>query len=536
MNKKVSGVIAIIALGLVAFFVYNNAVKPKDSAYNFVSAERVRLVQDISETGMIEKGVRLDLNFTGSGRIEKIGVAVGQHVRTGEILAQLDSSQLRIQLDQAESALQSNRIRLDKLMNGASEVEIRSAATKVQNAEVALANANQSLKDVTANAEGKLAEAYGDAMDVLESAYAKAYNARNFCDLMQRTYFAPREADSILFYENCRKIESETSNIKSRYDAASKSGSGGDKDAALAAADRSLAAIAKALKDNREICEEPLWRDMVAIADRTTLDSHRDLINTSLTSIRNAIQTISSQKITNDYNINAAKASVDAASGALQSAKDSYDGLTAAPRSEDASLLQAQIRQSEAQVQLLKSQINDTILVSPVDGQVAAINLEPGETAQPMAAGGVVSILPSDPYEITVDIYEEDIVKVKPGNEVSISLIAFPDRKFSGKVTSVEPGQKLVNGIVYYETKISFNDAPENLKPGMSADIVITTASKDDVLAVPESSLQKKGDTYYVQVLENGLVSERTVQTGLKSKNEVEITDGLREGEKVIIP
>ena len=152
-----------------------------------------------------------------------------------------------------------------------------------------------------------------------------------------------------------------------------------------------------------------------------------------------------------------------------------------------------------------------------------------------MVKDTVISLLPDETYEVEVDIYEEDIVKVKISDPVKISLVAFPDKIFKGKVIEIDPAEKLIEGVVYYEVTIGFEETPENIKPGMTADIAIQTARKENVLLIPKESLQEKDDKTIVQVFENGEIKEKEIETGLLGDEVVEIISGLNEGEKVII-
>ena len=173
---------------------------------------------------------------------------------------------------------------------------------------------------------------------------------------------------------------------------------------------------------------------------------------------------------------------------------------------------------------------------SPTSGQITEINKEKGETTQPASQSAVISLLPLTPFQIEVDIYEEDVVKVNIGNSVDISLVAFPDQFFKGELIIISPVEKLVDGVVYYEVKIEFKEIPENIKPGMTADLTINTLSKENVLVIPVDAVIEKEDKKIVEVFKDGSIEEREVVTGLEDNDDmVEVISGLEEGENVII-
>jgi len=115
-------------------------------------------------------------------------------------------------------------------------------------------------------------------------------------------------------------------------------------------------------------------------------------------------------------------------------------------------------------------------------------------------------------------------------------MVAFPDQSFAGKVLSIDPAEKIVDGVVYYEIVITFESVPEGIKPGMTADLTIKTALKENVLTVPEDAILEKDGKTVVETLEDGLVKEKEVTVGLKGTGDmVEIISGLEGGEKVIL-
>ena len=242
-----------------------------------------------------------------------------------------------------------------------------------------------------------------------------------------------------------------------------------------------------------------------------------------MTSVINAQQTISSTKITNDTNINVAKNQILTAEGNLEKAKNDID------------LYDARVKQAESQVGLLQNQIYDSAIISPAAGQITKINKKAGEMVQ--STESVFSFLSFGPFQVKVDIYEEDIIKVKVGDPVDIKLTAFSGQVFQGKVISIDPAEKLIDGVVYYEVKIEFSSAPEGIRPGMTADISIKIAQKDNVLVVSGAAIENKGGKNFVKVVNGENTKEREVKIGLEgSDNAFEVISGLQEGEQVAIP
>jgi len=534
MNKKI--ILAIIFVLLLAVGIYQGFLKEEKPAFTLAEVVRGNISQEIAETGQVKKGEEINLSFKNSGRIEKIYVEVGDEVESGENLAKLETTQLQIQLQEAKAALSLAQAKLDKLLAGASPEEIQVAETAVSNAKIALESAQQSLKDTKAQGEENLNAAYQGALNILDDSYLKIYNAFNIANLIQNTYFITNDQGSIKVRENKDKIKNMMTQAKSYLDMAKADLENENIDFALSEIKKALGETSNALGIIREVCEEPTYRNSISSTDKTSLDTQRGYVNTALTNVTNSQQTISSTKLTNEYNINTAQAKVSTAEGSLIAAQAEFTLLTAEPRQEDVDLYQAQVRQAQAQVKLLENQIGETILLSPTQGQITKINKKVGEMVQPLLQDAVITLLPTAPFQIKVDIYEEDVVRMKTGNLVDISLVAFPDQVFQGKIISIAPAEKLIEGVVYYEVIIGFEDFPEGLKPGMTADLIIKTASKENVLIIPEEAIQKRDDKTIVEVLKDGNIEDREIEVGLSGSNDmVEVIFGLEEGEKIIL-
>ena len=509
MNKKLITIAVIIFAVIVLIKVFSGPEKP---SFNIVKVYQGTVCQEVSETGQVKKGDKINLSFKSTGEIKSIYTEVGQEVNIGQILAKLETSKLEIELKEAKSALIIAQAELDKLLVGSSNQEIKVAQTKVDNEEIDLEIAEQNLDD-----------AYQDSLNVLEDSFLKTYNAQNSVDTVQRSYFTGNNQEGIVVREEEEKIRTAVFQIKSSLDTTRETGLDEDIEKALSQVKDELADISDSLKVIREICETVAYRDLVSSANKTSLNTERDNINDVLTDIVNAQQTIIAKKL-----------AVITAQGELQKAKDDLSLLTAPARQEDITLYEAQLDQAQAQVDILENQIEDVNLRSPVRGQIAKIEKRVGEMAQ--SQDTVITLLPADPFNIEVDIYEEDIVKINVGNPVDISLIAFPDDIFPGRVVSIDPAEKLIEGVVYYKVVIVFEETPERVKSGMTADLIIKVNSKENVLVIPEDAIEKKNDQQIVKIFENGVVEEKEIKTGLLGSDDmIEVISGLEEGEQVIV-
>jgi len=519
MRKKI---ILITIVGLIIFAVYQGFFQEEESKFTLAEATLGNVVQEVSETGQVQAGEEIKLAFKNEGRIEAIYVRVGDIVPAFSALVKLETDQLNIELQSAQAELAVARAELNKILAGFSEEEIQVARTTLENAE-------QSLEDVKQKAEDDLNQAYQDALATLDGSYEKGWGALTTVTSIRKTYFVGNDQESIAVKEKENEIKVELAQAKEYITVAKASGASGDIDEALFQLKNTLNSIYNSLDEIRNMMETASYKNEVTDTDRDSLDTKKVNVNTGLTNIINAQQTITSTKISNKEKINTAE-------GKVQKARDELAVKTAGPRQVEIDLYQARINQAQAQVDLLENKIRDAVLRAPLKGQITEVNKKVGEIVQPVLGESIITLLPTDPYQIEVDIYEEDVVKVDVGDEVDIELIAFPGQIFHGKVISINPAEKLIEGVVYYEVKVNFEEVPEGIKPGMTADLTIKTESKENVLVVPENAVKEKEGKQIVQVLKDKKVEERVIEIGLIGDNNmVEVVSGLLEGEKVII-
>lgn len=512
MSKKTIIIISIIVLVvIIAFKIFSNNGKEE---FETVKVLRGDVFSEVTETGQVQKGDKINLSFKNSGRVSNIYIKTGDSVQRGTLLMKLDTSTLSLQLKEAQSALDLAQVQLDKLIAGLTSEEIQTYQTTVNNKGIALDVAKQSL--LSANE---------DALNTLEDTYLKSYNAYITVNNIQILYFKKIDQEGILVRENKENIQLALNGIKSSLDLAKEDFSQAVIDSTLSNAKTRLSEIASALMKVRETMESPNYRNDISATNKILLDTHRGHINTVLSSLTNDQQAIVSAKL-----------SISTAQGNLQAAQDNLDFITAEPRQEDIILYRNQIDQAQVSLDVLNNRISDSYLRSPVKGQVIEIIKRVGELAQAAFQDTAIVILPADPYKIEVNIYEEDIVDVNIDNSVNIMFVAFPKEIFTGKVISVDPAENLIDGVVYYKTVIGFDEIPEGIKPGMTADLDIRTDSRENVLTLDEDAISKKDEKIIVEVLEGGKVFKREILIGLEgSNNLIEIISGLVEGEEVII-
>lgn len=194
-----------------------------------------------------------------------------------------------------------------------------------------------------------------------------------------------------------------------------------------------------------------------------------------------------------------------------------------------ASLDAAKLELAKAELELAKA-----IITAPFDGIVTGIDMKEGERI--LAATAVISVV--DPSKIKMDgvIDEIDVSKVKLGQETIITLDALPDKKVKGRVTFISQAGTVQAGVVSYKTTVTLQNPDEELRDGMSATAEIVIERHENVLLIPNRTIQGTWDNPWVEVVVGEQTEQRQITLGLSDGVNTEVLSGLEEGEEVILP
>ncbi|HEY2915664.1 MAG TPA: efflux RND transporter periplasmic adaptor subunit [Candidatus Limnocylindrales bacterium] len=241
---------------------------------------------------------------------------------------------------------------------------------------------------------------------------------------------------------------------------------------------------------------------------------------------------------TADLEAQIADANRAAVSSAIQvdQAQDALDSATGTDpiRQAKVSLYNAETQKAKAYSDLadLKALRTKASLAAPADGIVTAVNVTDGADAP----SGTAISLQSAALEVTTDVVESDVTKISVGQQATLTIAAI-NATLNGTVASIAPSGSASgsNGVVQYAVEVALDAPPQALKPGMSADISIVTASASGVLAIPSRALAGTAGSYTVRVVDaDGTVETRSVTVGLVTSSLAEIQSGLQAGERVV--
>ena len=191
-----------------------------------------------------------------------------------------------------------------------------------------------------------------------------------------------------------------------------------------------------------------------------------------------------------------------------------------------------------AEYEMAAAQLADTVIRSPIDGIVVGKPIPAGQTVSSGLSTPMVIMTIADlaRLELQVLVDEADVGKIRIGQKVGFTVDSVPRQMFMGEMTSISAKATQQQNVVYYPVTISLKGAQPDLRPNMTVRVTVVAAQKKDVLNIPAVAVANRGRQAFVRVLDGGKIREVDIQKGLAGLDRVEVADGLREGDKVLLP
>jgi HlyD family secretion protein len=195
-----------------------------------------------------------------------------------------------------------------------------------------------------------------------------------------------------------------------------------------------------------------------------------------------------------------------------------------------------ELKERKLELELRKKDLEDTVLKAPFSGMVSKIYVEKGEIVAGEAVSGskaILRLIDTSRLFAEVAADEVDIAQVRLGQKAEVTIDAYPDEVFPGKVVYAAPETTTSQGLVVVEVKIELEKADSRLKPGFTASAEIIVAEAKGVLVLPVEAVSETERGNFVMVSKEGSPAPRKVTVGASDGTNVEIKTGLEEGEMV---
>jgi len=196
----------------------------------------------------------------------------------------------------------------------------------------------------------------------------------------------------------------------------------------------------------------------------------------------------------------------------------------------DIALAEAQVQQAKATLDLNRAQLANLIILAPMNGKITKRYVDPGTMVKDTTP--ILALMDLDEVKMMVNVIEKEFVRLQIGQAVKVTVMAFPDRTFQGRILIITPALELQSRTA--EIQISIPNPGYILNPGMFGRVEVLLRSTPQATLVPIQALISDEDKDFVYVLKDGKAHRRPVQKGIVKDTFVEIIRGVNPGEQVV--
>ena len=226
----------------------------------------------------------------------------------------------------------------------------------------------------------------------------------------------------------------------------------------------------------------------------------------------------------------------------LENAEDAYE--TAKSKVTE---LESTIKETEISLSTAETNLGYTKITAPLDGTIVSVPVKQGQTINAaMDTPAIVQIADLSQMEILIEISEGDISNIKPGVKVTYSILADLNDVYETTLRSVDPGLTLLTNneytevvesseAIYYYGRLIVPNPEGKLRIGMTTQNVIYVESAENVLTVPVTAIKNNNGQKYVDVLTPKGVQQRVIITGVSDGLNVEVKQGVVEGDEIVL-
>ena len=556
----IPGIGAILILVVVGLLTSGALRKSNGPGPATVGVTRGPITATVNGIGTVAAAQTVDLALPGTGPVTDVLVKQGDLVTAGQPLVRLDDRALKSQVVNAQAGLDAAQARLGQSQQGNAKSDDVAAATAqlasaqasyaklaagpsaadVASAQSAVQNALAHLKDVTAGPTASDVSAANSAIQTAQSQLAQAQQtladtrAKPRPDDVQNAELALEQAKNSLWSQ-------QVSRDAACGAAGSQSGTCKSANAAVGAQETAVTAATVKLAQ----AKEPATPEALAAATQSVQSAKAGLASAQakLAQVRSGASAADRQAA--QTQVDQARASLDklqssvtandvaVAKASIDQAQANLNKLTAPSTVSDLTIQQATVVQAQEALKQAQINLDNATLKAPFAGIVSQVNVVPGSGATSGTAA--IRIVDRSTMHLDLKLSENDVVKVAVSQPVTLTDDSLVSWSAKGTVSYVAPAAETVNGVVTYAVRVTFADDDPRLRVGMTSNVSIITAHKDDVLLVPNATLLPKGTGHVVEQLgADGKPHDVDVQVGLTDGTNFEIVGGLQLGDQIV--
>jgi RND family efflux transporter MFP subunit len=529
------------------------AAKPGGAGVPVATAEvtRGKIGQVLSFSGSISPVQQTNLVPKSSGRVERILVEVGDAVKAGQPLVQLERTALDAGVKQAEANVLTAQARLNTVLGGARKEDVEVARSQLEAARARLRGMEG----------GGRAEDVASSQAAVQSAQARLKQVRD----------GAREADVRAAEQGLQAAQAGFNKALADYNKLANPVAD-ELAAARAQVDRTRAALQTA----QSAYDRVAWRPDAAARPEALA------LQTATADHENAQAQLRMRETPREEDLAASQKAVDAARAQLEAARARIDQVKAGPTAEElqvatATLIQAQqtlakarqpfteqeveaqrqavaqaeqqlalrsnpytendvqtaraqLAQAQASLETAKVNALEGAVVAPYDGLVVARPLTEGALA---GAQSPTIVIASRDLEVVLNVEEARIGQLQVGQSATLATPAFPGKLFPARVVAIAPAADARSHT--FPVRVRPEPQVAELRSGMFADVKIVSQEKGDAVLVPKEALIQRGGKAVVFVVADGRARQVEVPTGLSDEKSVEVPSGVDPGDQVVV-
>jgi len=477
-NNMLKNKIFVYSIGVVFLVIVILIVFNKNGEYQTHVVEKSDFIESAEIAGKIVPAQELDLAFEVVGKVSRVYVDTGNSVQAGDILVELDTSEISSELSEVIANLEKEQSRLagvsgevtsqNKLQNSAENL-LQTIEKSYVTSDDIVKNSVDKFFDNPNNRFPDFSNSLGDyflRQEINDQRYEIGGLLEEWkiqIDSLDPLIIDNQDADNAI--SNLRKIESFLAKITSDVDKFSPTGS----------------------------------------VTQTEIDSY----NNSISSARNNVSSLIIE-VTSAYN--------------------NFRDVQA-----ELPILESSINNARASVDKLSARKQKYVLRAPFDGIITEQDIELGQVVS--ANETVLSMISDDAFDVEGFIPELNIIGVEVGDEAILALDAFGgDTKFRSEISHVDPRETIKDGVTTYRVLLNLLEGNEQIRSGMTVDVEIIKETIEDQIIIPRYLIQENENGSYVEIYTGNKVEDRQIKVGkTDGKGGVVVLEGLDVNEEIII-
>lgn len=477
-------------------------------------------IQEVAVTGKVTPAEKVDLAFEVGGRVSGVQVKVGDTVKKGAVLASISNTDYLASLQKSQATYESERARLLELQKGSrpEELAIADADYKVaiQNVEQAKLQLIEEIKD-----------SYSKSDDAIKNKADQVFRYPRSTN-PELIFFIDGNANLKNSIELQRLILTEQfipwQKLIGSINAQNLT------DAQYIEAKKYLSLAQKMLND----LNTAITASSQNLNQDTTFQAYRSDISTARSNVNLAIQ-----------NLNTAYNSLKNAELAQGKAAETLGLKKAGSTAEEIAAQKAQADSAAAGITSASASLNKTLIIAPFDGIVTRVEYKIGESVT--SADPVITLMSDAAFEIETFVSETDVAKLKVGQPAKVTLDALGDAiVFDAIISQADLSETIKDGIVTYKTRMQFVSKDERIKSGLTANVLVETDRRADVIKVPQSAIVISKGKKHIKVAPTGTIAWSSIVDkqanlvpvstgGIDREGDIEVVSGINSADIIIV-